>query len=220
MPIKINLLAEAQELEELKRRDPVKRLAFLGIILVVLILGWSSLLVGKSMMAKSELSRLQGEIKAKEDSYKQVLESLDVMVDIKRRLVSIDRLATNRFLIGSLLNTFQRNTMEHIQLTMLKVDQKFELLPEVKPAKGTKQIPKPATIKENNTILISVKDSSSTPGDQVTKFQQLLSKDAYFKGVLDPNGFRLTALGAAQLDTDGRACVPFTLEARVPEKIR
>ena len=43
MPIHINLLAEAQAAEELRRHDPVKRAIFIGISLVVVALMWSGM---------------------------------------------------------------------------------------------------------------------------------------------------------------------------------
>jgi hypothetical protein len=55
MPIKINLLAEAQIAEDLRRSDPVKRAIFIGALLVALALVWSSSLQLEAMIAKSEL---------------------------------------------------------------------------------------------------------------------------------------------------------------------
>ena len=44
MPLRINLLAEAQAAEELRRRNPVKRALWIGGFIVALILLWSSTL--------------------------------------------------------------------------------------------------------------------------------------------------------------------------------
>jgi len=38
MPIRINLLAESQALEEMRRRDPVKRAIWVGVLVVSLLL--------------------------------------------------------------------------------------------------------------------------------------------------------------------------------------
>jgi len=40
MPIRINLLAEARALEELRRKDPVKRVAVVGILLFLLLIAF------------------------------------------------------------------------------------------------------------------------------------------------------------------------------------
>jgi len=59
MPIHINLLAEAQAAEELRRRDPVKRGIFLGASLVVLMLVWSGMIQINSALANARLTGVQ-----------------------------------------------------------------------------------------------------------------------------------------------------------------
>lgn len=221
MPIKINLLAEAQQIEDMRRRDPVKRFILAGAAINILILVWSSSLMVEAIVKRGEVNRLEAQAKTQESSYKQILEHQKELVDSKRRLAALDRLATNRFLIGSLMNAMQTNTVDNVQLVRLKVDHNYVLVPEVKPTKGAKGvIPKPATIKENITISLSARDSSPVPGDGVSKFQTILSKDAYFQSVLDQNGFRLTSLSPAQTDVEGKTFLLLGLEGRLPEKIR
>lgn len=41
MPIRLNLLAEAQAMEEMRRRDPVKRAIWVGSLLVAVALAWA-----------------------------------------------------------------------------------------------------------------------------------------------------------------------------------
>ncbi len=220
MPIKINLLAEAQALEEARRKDPIKRLILAGAVLVVIILAWSSSLLVQTFIAKGEVTRLEAEAKAREASYKQIMENQKSFVEGKLKLMALDRIATNRFLVGNLLNALQRDTLENMQLVRLKLDQAYVLVPEVKPKKGEHVAPRPATIKENVTILLSAQDHSPTPGDGISKFQELLSKDPYFQNLLDQNGFRLTTLSPAQVDLGGKPYLQMGLEGRLPEKIR
>ncbi|MGN6555034.1 MAG: hypothetical protein ACTHLW_15105 [Verrucomicrobiota bacterium] len=220
MPIQINLLAEAQELEELRRRDPVKRFILGGAVVILSILVWSSSLLVESMRDRGEVARLESEAKSRETVFKQLLQNQDSMVEGKRKLAAFDRLATNRFLVGTLLNTLQKDTLDHVQLVRLKLEQTYVLVPEVKPVKGTRVFPKPATIKENVSLLLSAKDKSSVLGDGVSKFQHKLSGDPYFQKLLDQNGFRLATLGATQIDTDGKPFLLMSLEGRLPEKIR
>lgn len=220
MAIKINLLAEAQELEDLRRRDPAKRFILGGAVLILVILTWSSSLLAKSMFVKRDLARLENEAKARESSYKEILEHQKTLVDVKRKIAALDRLATNRFLVGTLLNALQKDTLENVRLVRLKLDQTYTLIPEVKPEKGSREIPRPATIKESVAITVSAKDRSSPPGDGVTKFQKLLSTDPYFESLLDSGKFRLVNLGAIQVDPDGRSFLLMNLEGTLPEKIR
>jgi hypothetical protein len=56
MPIRINLLAEEQYLAEMRRKDPVKRAAYLGGFLAVLALGWWGWLLYVKGEAKQALA--------------------------------------------------------------------------------------------------------------------------------------------------------------------
>ena len=58
MPIRINLLAESQALEDMRRRDPVKRAIWVGVFLGLVILAWSSSLQLKAMVAKGKLNQI------------------------------------------------------------------------------------------------------------------------------------------------------------------
>jgi hypothetical protein len=221
MPIKINLLAEAQRIEDLRRRDPVKRLVLAGTVVIAFILVWSSSLMVEAIRKRGEVTNLESEAKRQENSYKQILENQTQLFEGKRRLASLDQLATNRFLVGTLLNALQTNTIDHVQLARLKIEHNYVLVPEVKRTKGAKGVvPKPATIKENITINLSARDGSPVPGDGVSKVQAILSKDSYFQSVLDQNGFRLTTLSPAQVGTDGKPYLLMGLEGRHPERIR
>ncbi|MGC3957234.1 MAG: hypothetical protein QM813_04480 [Verrucomicrobiota bacterium] len=52
MPIRLNLLAEAQAAEELRRNDPVKRALWVSVLLIALVLVWASSLQLKLIVAK------------------------------------------------------------------------------------------------------------------------------------------------------------------------
>jgi len=86
MPIRINLLAEAQELDESRRKDPVKRIILWGVVCLALMLGWSATLFGKSMMAKSEANRIEVSISALSNDYRQVLDNQKTLGEDKRKL--------------------------------------------------------------------------------------------------------------------------------------
>jgi hypothetical protein len=121
MPIRINLLAEAQALEDLRRRDPVKRVILAGIISVILVLFWSSLLLFNTMITKSDLNRLEGDLYSRTNDNHQILESKNKLVEHKHKLNELHRLTTNRFLNGNLLEALQKNTVDNVQLMRLKV---------------------------------------------------------------------------------------------------
>jgi hypothetical protein len=222
MPIRINLLAEAQAAEELRRRDPVKRVILAGIFLVLLILVYSSSLLAKSMYLKGELNSLESRLNSQTNSYGQVLLNQKTLADDRQKLQALNRLTVNRFLVGTLLNALQSSTLRNVQLVRLKIDQTYIHTEEVKPKPGTSHaIPKPATATEKISLTLNAKDTSPVAGDAVNKFQETLSKNPYFQSALGKvNEFRLTNLGTPQTDPEGRTFVLFTLEARFPEITR
>jgi len=222
MPIQINLLAEAQELEEQRRRDPVKRVILAGVLLIGLILIYSSSLMVRTIVVKNELSRLEGNLNSRTNEYRQILENQKKLVEDNQKLQALHTLATNRFLMGNLLDSLQKSTVPNVQLLRLKLDQSylFSEVPKTKD-KSRSSTNKPPTSTEKIVLTLEAKDLSPNPSDAVSKYQNTLSHSDYFQTALGKTGgFRLTTLGAPQSETDGRPFVLFTLEGRFPEKTR
>ena len=224
MPIRLNLLAEAQAAEEQRRRDPVKRAIWISALLIALMLGWASSLQLKSLIAKQELGKIAAQMNAATNDYRKVTDGQKKISDINRRLISLHSLSTNRFLTGDLLNALQQAVMDDVQLSILKVEQNYTFIEASKPkTNGNTVIPgKPATSTERIVLTLEGSDTSVSPGDQVTKYKELLGKQTYFQSVLgQTNQISLKSLSAPQISPEtGRALVLFSLEARLPAKTR
>jgi len=217
MPIRINLLAEAQVAEDLRRRDPAKRVLFAGALMVAVALVWSSSLLLQEMLAKKDLGLVQSEITTRTNEYGHVLLNTKQMTDAEGKLADLKRLTAARFLQGNLLNALQRATVPGVQLIRLRVDQSYAY------AEGTKSqtnrfgvvAGRPPTITERILVTLDAKDSSVNPGDQVNRFSDALAQEAYFKTMLDKtNGVRLASLSPPQTGPDGKPYVLFTVECR------
>src|SRR4051812_39305553 len=122
MPIRLNLLAEAQALEDQRRRDPVKRVILAGAILVALMLAWSSSIMLKTMIVKSDQGRMDSELNSRTNEYQRVLLNKRKLAEDYQKLEALHRLSTNRFLVGNFLDAFQQVTVEGVQLVHLKLD--------------------------------------------------------------------------------------------------
>src|SRR6266498_30024 len=133
MPIRLNLLAEAQAAEEMRRRDPVKRAIWVGAILVSLMLTWSSWLQAKAMIATREVGRIEGQINSNSNSYKGVLDNRKKKEEIEDKVAKLFLFTTNRFLQGSLLNALQQTNADDVQLLHLKLDQSYAVVEPIKP---------------------------------------------------------------------------------------
>lgn len=223
MPIQINLLAESQAIEELRRRDPVKRAIWIGVGLVIALLAWSSSLQLKAMIAHGELNRVSGQLTTRTNEFQQVLSNQRKLVETNRRLSLLQEMAANRVLHGTLLNALQQATLDDVQLMRLKTDEAFIYNEEIKTKTNANNhiIPgRPASVTERVVVILEAKDSGANPGDQVNKFKQAVSQSAYFQSKLGKtNEIRLANLSPPQT-IEGKTSVLFTLECRYPENTR
>jgi hypothetical protein len=226
MPIRINLLAEAQAEEELRRRDPVKRTFLFGGCGVAAVLLWSLSLYATGLVRKSELGRLDTDLESRTNEYVRVLADQRRLADTYQRLGALQQLATNRYLNGNVLQALQQSTVESVHLVRLKTDQAFTLTPETKPRTNTtgKIIApaKPATVTERIVLTLDARDASVNPGDQVNRYKERVGNASYIRELLGKtNEVTLRNLAPPQADSQsGKPFVLFTLECRYPEKVR
>jgi hypothetical protein len=226
MPLRLNLLAETQALEDMRRRDPVKRAIWVGVFLGVAILLWSSSLQLKAMILKGELNGFESKLAGRTNEFLQVLENQKKLGDVNQKLAALTRLATNRFLNGTMLDALQHTTVQDVQLVRLKTEHSYLITEETKQktnSTGKVTTPaKPATFTEKIVLTLDAKDTSATPGDQVNKYKEAIADCGYFQHALGKtNEVRLRDLGTPQPPgPDGKPFMPFTLECRYPEKTR
>jgi hypothetical protein len=224
MPIRINLLAETQAAENLRRRDPVKRFAYIGALLVALALAVSSWFQLKVMLANKDLAQVQAQIASLSKGSQHVQSEQKEISDTKMKLAALQKLTASRFLEGNLLNALQQSTVDGVALTRLRVQQSYQSSKDdtsdntSSDSNSHTQSKKPATITETIVIALNAQDSGANPGDQVNKFKDAIANQSYFKTMLDPtNGVLLTSLSAPQSAPDGRPFVSFTVECHYPE---
>ncbi len=224
MPIRINLLAEQQAAEELRRRDPVKRATWVSGFLVGLVVFWSGYLQFKLMAAVRDVRRYEAEWKRMEPDYMKVTANLNKVAEAERKWAALQSFATNRFLWATPLNALQyvMTTVHDIQITRLKTDQSYVTTEAVKPATnsiGNVSSGKPARSREKVLLTLEARDSSKNPGDKIFTFQQAITNYAYFRTNLVR--VELTAHSPKQETSGGtRPFVSFTFECQFPEKTR
>jgi hypothetical protein len=223
MPIRINLLAEAQAAEELRRRDPVKRVIFYGALLVALMVVWSSSLKLKAMLANKEVTNRQTEIQTRSNEFLRVQSDQKKLAVVMDNLEALKKMADCRFLQGNLLNALQQLNVDGVRLTRIKVDQNYAYLPGARAqTSGKRTTPaRPDSVRERIVIMLDARDYSANPGDQVKKIKQAVADTSYFKSVLNiTNGVQLIYTSGPQVSPDGRPFVLFTLECHFPEITR
>jgi len=223
MPIHINLLAEAQAAEELRRHDPVKRAIFIGVSLVAVALMWSGTVAVSALLARERFAGVQATISAQTNAYQHVVSDQKKITAIQIKLKALQNLHTNRFLQGNLLNALQYATVSDVQLTRLRVDQAFFFKEATASQTNGESViaGRPATIREQIIVHVDARDFSANPGDQVNKFKEAIATQAYFQSMLDKtNGVQLANPPSAPQIGDGKPYVTFTLDCRYPEVTR
>jgi hypothetical protein len=225
MPIRLNLLAEAQAAELLRRRDPVKRVMWAAALLISCMLVWSSWLQLKATLAKSEVGKVEAQMKSSTNDFRQVLDDQRKTVEVNQKLSALKQLATNRFLNGTLLNALQQATVDDVELVHLRLSQDYFAIEEVKPRTNSDNriiLGKPGSVTEKIVLLLDGNDSSPNAPDQLNKFKEVLAGNPYFsESLAKTNAINLKALSGWNVSpVTGKNCRFFTLECRFPDKTR
>ena len=224
MPIRINLLAESQAEEELRRRDPVKRSVVGGSLLVAAFLVWFSSIWANTMWDSRQLSQLDSEIQTRTNDFSQVLMNQKRATDATRRLDALNKLTASRFLQGNMMEAMQKLYVPNVQITRLRVDQNYATTPSSPPVTNSVGVipGRMGTATERILLTLDAKDSSANPGDQVNHFKEAIAGQDFLKSLLEKtNSVRLSAPPSApQSISDGKLFVMFTLECRFGDKTR
>jgi hypothetical protein len=223
MPINLNLLAETQIAEDLRRRDPVKRAIYAGSFLVVLALVWWSSLLLEVVIKRSELNQIQSQIQARTNEWQVVLDGQKKISDAQSRLAALQQLSRARFLQGNFLNAVQQLNFDGVQLASMKVAQSFLKNPGTPSQTSSGRVisGRPASSTEKIILTLDARDVSASPGDQINKFKESVANQDYFKTILNKtNGVQLANLSPLQTGSDGKAFELFTLECSLPEQTR
>ncbi|MGO8764316.1 MAG: hypothetical protein ACLQSR_04170 [Limisphaerales bacterium] len=214
MPININLLAEAQAAEELRRRDPVKRAVFFGISLAAVFLVFYAAVEAKAMSAKETEEGVEAEMNAQTNAYAKVDAAQKSLNLTRSKVEALLKLQNQRFLQGNLMNALQMATVNGVQLTGLALDQSYSL------QGGDSSSGRPATVTGRIVLRLDARDYSPNPGDQINNFMGVIAKQAYFQQMLNKtNAIELTSPPSApQEDNNGKNYVTFSLECQFHDK--
>lgn len=222
MPIRINLLAEAQAAEELRRRDPVKRAIYLGVAWAGLMIAVSLVIQSQVLNANRKASGFADRIHAVTNEYALVMQDSERLKEMRLNMRGLDLLAAERFLNGSLLNALQKTTVDDVQLVRIRTDFAYTLAEGTRAKTNANKVIKSATAAERINLVIEARDTSANPGDRVAKLKDALARSPYLQSLLGTNNeIRLVNLSPPlAAPGSGRPSVQFTLESKLPEKIR
>jgi hypothetical protein len=221
MPIRINLLAEQQAAEELRRKDPVKRGVILAVFIAVLLVGycvWGWLQVRS---ADAQLEAHEGRQKAVTNVFSMVTSNLGRVKVVEDKLRTLQYFTTNRFFWAPPLGALQSVTLPDVFLIRIEGRNTYNQLEEIKPvitAGVTNNPGRPKTSVEKVTLSLTARDYGSEEEQNFSKFRNLLLAYPYFKSSLVTNGVGLENLGTPTRDDvdKRRTFVEFVLQCSYP----
>lgn len=224
MPIRINLLAEAQAAEDLRRRDPVKRGIWIGGFFICVALLWCGKLQMDIWREGISRTRLEKDWALKEPKYKALVQVQEKADRLNSFLNNLDRYTTNRFLWANALNALQHSIVDDIQVTHIRGEQTYEITyPETSTnlsGNGPVMTHKPGTSAEHVRVVVDARDFRNQD-QQWTKFKESLSKNDFFKRHLNQgNSFVLEGTQSAPLRDPvdpTHEYVTFSLVSKFPE---
>ena len=227
MSIRLNLLAEAQATEELRRRDPVKRALWLAGLFIAMMPAWSSVLQLRTTLASSEVTGIESKLSARTTEFRQVLDNQRKTTEINNKLRVLRQLAASRFLNGNLLNALQQTTVEDAQLIRVQVDQLYTRIEATKTRTNDQNVVIPGTppiTTEKIVLHLEGRDLSPGVGDQFkfNRFKSVLISNTYFRDMLTrTNPVNLASISPPQVAPGaGKPYVTFKLSCSYAEKTR
>ena len=183
-PLSINLLAEAQEEAEMRRRDPVPKVKWATAAVVALLLMAGVYLQVKIWQQRRVLTRARAELAGLQSRPTYVRE-VGLVTDLSSNL---SRLAASRFLWASALDALQQVALPDIQVVrlegrqVLRPIQESKTTPESLPDGNRAGGGPPAKVGETITWTIAAKDYGEPP--QAERFIQQFNRIDYFRNNL------------------------------------
>jgi hypothetical protein len=118
-------MAEAQAAEEARRRNPVKLGIWVAGFCIVVVGAWIANNQFAISNANSTLTRLTDTWNYEKKQYDLVTTNKEMIAKVDGKLAALDRLSTNRFLWGNVLNALQTTVVDHVTVVHIRGDQTY-----------------------------------------------------------------------------------------------
>ncbi|HEY3860795.1 MAG TPA: hypothetical protein VGO59_02820 [Verrucomicrobiae bacterium] len=223
MAIRLNLLAEAQAAEEMRRKNPVKLGIWIGSFCVVVVLLWILELQLEIGVSKKTYNTIAQSWKDDNAKYSTVTNNIARIAQMELKSRALDTLATNRFYWAPILNALQQTVIDNIQIIRLSGVQKYtkEEAKTIGAGPTAKRIP--GDVVEGVSLYIDAKDFNPN-AQNYDKFKETLCNNDFFvKNLGRKDGFILDGVlstPTVEAADPNRQFVTFRLASHWPDKRR
>jgi hypothetical protein len=219
VPIKIDLLADARDLEEARHKNPLKRAIWIAGFFVFLVLLWMLKLGGDIYFAHEDYSRIRERSADISAQYADATNNQVEIIKADYKINSLNQLSTNRFFWAPVLSALERSTVNDIRVTRVSGTQTYTQDSRAVPP-GSGKADTPGCIVEKISLNIQAVDTS--PNERATsKYKDSLNNCDYFSNILKQrDDFVLgdvLRLPATTAPDQPRQPVTFVLIAHFPE---
>ncbi len=179
--IRVNLLAEAQEAVEMRRRDPVRRGVWVMGLLALTMLSWAGLLSLDLYVKGLELQGTLKELQWAEKGVTLVSKYSQQARLNEQTAKALDQQAAERSLWTLPLNALQEVAVDGVQLIRLSLSQTIirPTAPLIQPKDGKKVLARPNPTLERLTLTLDAKNHAEPAA--VDQFIEAISKQSYFR---------------------------------------
>jgi hypothetical protein len=219
MPIRINLLAEAQTAADQRRKDPVKRGIWIASFLVLVVILFIAKLQLDILFENGELTKATADWNAMTAKYNVVTGEQSQIGDVNHKLDKLAMLSTNRFLWAPALDTLQHTMVDQVQVTRIAAQQSV-VKEDPKDIPGPPKIHIPGGMVQRVGLSIEARDYHSADQNYNKYKESLCTCDFFAKHLQRRDGFVLDGvLSALTVDplNPNRQFVVFTLASHFPE---
>lgn len=172
MPIRINLLAEEQAADELRRKDPLKRVIIIAGVVVAVVVFFAGMNTMRVKAATAEANGVRQSYEDIKDKEFALKEMRAMTGRLESNLDSLHRLATNRFLTAPVINELQYCVLDGVRFTQFVMNQRFEEYEEIPPPPDTDEKPIPAKSIEHVSFEIYANDSAGRYNEFMAKIAE------------------------------------------------
>jgi type IV pilus assembly protein PilM len=225
--IRLNLLAEEQELAESRRRDPVRRAIYLTALLLAGIGLWAAGLGWQIWEAQREVQRVERRMTLLQNTASEPMRDAQRASELERRWEALSQHQAQRFLIAPILDILQHVVVDGIQFHRLTLERRLTRVepPRVtarqRRAGGDGPAPKPPPAETREQVVMRIQAKNFGNYANLNRLPAAIANHEGLRGLLRTNQPIRLLQTSRQIDPMGisQTFELFTIECVFAERV-